>query len=287
MSLKPITDIDHVLTYVHDGAAAERFFSVLGFIVTPPSVIAAMGIVNRLVLFDDASPGTANFIELMAVGDVTKLPPRMATLLHGAEGIKSIVLATPDAVRAHAHLSSLGHVLDPPVHVRREWRLDDGTSVFPEFDVLLPVTAGLTFNACHYRTPELYRRPQWTKHPNGVTGLRAVMAVADDPVSVAATFGRVLGAAVSNEHGTLRIQGARVSLDLYTPTAFAARYGAAPDTGPHGAVLAGYRLMAPRLETLRQYARGAGIPVCETDDELFVPAHVAPGRVMAFSQPHH
>jgi hypothetical protein len=282
--MTPITDIDHVLTYVHDGAAAERFFSALGFIVTPPSVITAMGIVNRLVLFDDAAPGGANFIELMAVGDAAKLPPRMATLLHGAEGIKSLVLATPDAARAHAHLCSLGHVLDPPVRVRREWQLDDGTSVFPEFDVLLPMTAGLTFNACHYRTPELYRRPQWTKHPNGVTGLSAVMAVADDPATVAATFSRVLGVVVSNDHGIQRLQGARVALEIQTPSAFAARYGAMPDVSPHGAALAGYRLTVPRLEIVRQHARGAGISICETGDELFVPAHVAPGRVMAFCE---
>ncbi len=98
-----------------------------------------MGIVNRLILFADASDGSANFIELMSVSEAARLPPAMAALLSGDEGIKSMVLSLGDVDSARAHFVALGCPFGPPVHVRREWRLSATESVWPEFDVLLPV----------------------------------------------------------------------------------------------------------------------------------------------------
>jgi hypothetical protein len=170
--LSPVINaIDHLLTYVRDGAEAATTFSKLGFTLSPVSHIEAMGITNQMVLFAEAAPGCANFIELMSVADRARLPPPMASLLSGEERVKSMVLATPDAARCHAHLTGLGMPFAPPLHVRREWVLEGGSSVYPEFDVLLPQDAGLTFNACRYHDVDLYRRPEWTQHANTVTAM--------------------------------------------------------------------------------------------------------------------
>src|SRR5688500_9391837 len=129
MTENPVKAIDHLLTFVRDLDEAARFFDRLGFTLTPESRIEAMGIANRLILFPDASDGSANFIELMSVFDESRLPPAMAVLLSGDEGIKSMVLSLGDVEKARTHFVALGCPFGPPIHVRREWRLSDTESV--------------------------------------------------------------------------------------------------------------------------------------------------------------
>ena len=114
MTENPVEAIDHLLTFVRDLDEAARFFDRLGFTLTPESRIETMGIVNRLILFPDASDGSANFIELMSVFDEARLPPAMAMLLSGDEGIKSMVLSLGDVERARAHFIALGCPFAPP-----------------------------------------------------------------------------------------------------------------------------------------------------------------------------
>ncbi|AVO44544.1 VOC family protein [Phreatobacter cathodiphilus] len=254
-----ITAIDHLLTYVADGAAAADTFRRLGFTLSPVSRIESMGITNQMVLFQDAVPGAANFIELMSVSDPDRLPPPMVALLGGEERAKSMVLSTADAFGCHTHLAAQQLPFAAPVHVRREWKLDDGTSVHPEFDVILPATAGLTFNACRYYNVEHYRRPDWTAHPNTVTGLDAVLAVAPDPGALAARFAGILQCPVRQQDGCLVVEAGGVALDIYGPEALAARYGldaAAPAELP---AYVGYRLRARDPAVVAGFASRAGM----------------------------
>ncbi|WP_296577712.1 VOC family protein [Phreatobacter sp.] len=255
-----IAAIDHLLTYVRDGAAAADTFRRLGFTLSPVSQIESMGITNQMVLFADAAPGTANFIELMSVSDPARLPPPMAALLGGEERIKSMVLSTEDAFRCHAHLAAQGLPFAAPIHVRREWRLDDGTSVHPEFDVILPQTAGLTFNACRYHNVEHYRRPDWTTHPNGVTGLDAALVVAPDPAALADRFARILHCPVRRHDGCHIVAAGGVTLDIFAPEDLSTRYGLDMEP-PADPLYVGYRLRARDPAVLAGFARRADIPV--------------------------
>jgi catechol 2,3-dioxygenase-like lactoylglutathione lyase family enzyme len=189
----PVKAIDHLLTFVRDLDEAARFYDRLGFTLTPESRIEAMGIVNRLILFPDASEGSANFIELMSVFDTDRLPPAMAALLSGDEGIKSMVLSLGDVEGARAHFVELGCPFGPPMHVRREWRLSATESVWPEFDVLLPVDDVVTFNGCRYYNVELYRLPAWTTHRNGARAFDRIDCAAADPQTAASRLANVLG----------------------------------------------------------------------------------------------
>lgn len=195
--------IDHLLTFVPDLDAAARRFEALGFTVTPPSEITAMGITNRLVLFRDWSGNAAHFIEMMAVTDAARLPPPMARLLRGAAGIKSVVLSLTDPAAAQARFAGLGAAFGPPQHVRREWKIDATTSVWPEFDVLLPVDDVLTFNGCRYRNVELYRRAEWSSHTNGATGFDQVLCAAPDPAAAAGRLAQLLGTEAAGGSTTL------------------------------------------------------------------------------------
>lgn len=275
-----VTAIDHLLTYVGDGAAAAETFRRLGFTLSPVSRIESMGITNQMVLFEDAVPGAANFIELMSVADPARLPPPMASLLGGKERIKSMVISTGDAFRCHAHLAAQGLPFAAPVHVRREWRLDDGTSVHPEFDVILPVDAGLTFNACRYYNIEHYRRPDWTSHPNTVTALDAVLAVAPDPAALAARFARILQCPVRRHDDCHVVEAGRVTLDICAPEALSARYGQDPLGTPAEPRYVGYRLRARDPAVLAEFARRAGIPVSPGRAGFTLPAAAMFGNLV-------
>jgi catechol 2,3-dioxygenase-like lactoylglutathione lyase family enzyme len=210
MTENPVNAIDHLLTFVRDLDEAARFYDRLGFTLTPESRIDAMGIVNRLILFPEASDGAANFIELMSVFDAARLPPPMATLLSGDEGIKSMVLSLGDVEKARAHFVALGCPFGPPIHVRREWRLSATESVWPEFDVLLPVDDVVTFNGCRYYNLDLYRLPAWTAHRNGARAFDRIYCAAADPQTAASRLANILGTTAAG--GTVAHRG--VTIDV-------------------------------------------------------------------------
>lgn len=214
MTANPVLAIDHLLTFVRDLDETARFFDRLGFTLTPESRIEAMGIVNRLILFADARDGSANYIELMSVFDADRLPPPMAALLSGDEGIKSMVLSLGDVTKARDRFVALGCPFGPPVHVRREWKLSATESVWPEFDVLLPVADVVTFNGCRYHNVELYRRPAFTSHRNGARGFDRIHCAAADPSAAASRLANILGtipadAAVSLGNVTVEVRQSR------------------------------------------------------------------------------
>jgi len=265
-----IEAIDHLLTFVPELDAAARTFDALGFTVTPPSEITAMGITNRLILFRDWSGNAAHFIEMMAVTDAGRLPPPMAALLRGPAGIKSMVLSLTDPAAAQARFAAMGLPFGPPRHVRREWKIDASTSVWPEFDVLLPVDDVLAFNGCRYANVELYRRAEWSAHANGVTGFDRVLCSAADPAAAANRLALILGTeAVARDDGaSTTLGGIEVHFERH-PTA-AARYD-------------GYRLRGADLDAVRRGAETLGLlPRTGGGGTLALSAEAAFGQTLVF-----
>lgn len=245
-----IAEIDHLLTYVADLDAASAAYERLGFRLTPRSEIGAMGIANRLALFSPLTADTGNYVELMSAADRTRLPPPMAATLQGAEGVKSMVMATPDAHKARAELVANGYGFALPVHVKREWVIPGEGSVWPEFDVMLPIAAPLPFNLCRYFNLDLYLRQDWRTHPNGARHLTATFAVAPDAHATARYYETLFGAAATlGADGAWIVKTAAVELAVYDPLYFAARFGIAPPPGnaPH---YAGYRVAVASLDAL-------------------------------------
>jgi len=261
-----IAEIDHLLTYVADLDAASAAYERLGFRLTPRSEIGAMGIANRLALLSPLTPGTGNYIELMSAADRTRLPPPMATTLSGAEGVKSMVMATPDAHKAQAELVANGYGFAPPVHVKREWVIPGEGSVWPEFDVMLPIAAPLPFNLCRYFNLDLYLRQDWRTHPNGARHLTATFAVAPDAHATARYYETLFGkpASLGADNAWL-VKTAAVELAIYDPLSFAARFGVvapASETPRY----AGYRIAVDKLDALAApFARNkvAAIPTVQ------------------------
>jgi hypothetical protein len=266
-----IIAIDHLLTFVTSLDAAAQTYRRLGFTLTPASDITAMGIANRLVTFRPRTPGAASFIELMAVTEASRLPPPMKRLLSGDEGGKSMVLATSDAAMTQRALNKLGHPFAPPVHVRREWTLSPTESVYPEFDVLLPLDAPLPFNACQYRDAGVYVREAWLQHANTARHLDALIAVADDVESMRAQVSDVFNAPTTrDEAGAFAVTMGGTKLSVYNRDAFAARYGHVPSRPGYQAV----RLLVDDMAACRMCLVAAQVPFGElrTGDFVVPPA---------------
>lgn len=280
-----IADIDHLLTYVASLEAAARAYQRLGFTMTPVSDIAAMGIANRLVLMRPRNPRGASFIELMAVTDRAKLPPLMQPLLTGEEGIKSMVLLTPDAHAAHASLVARGYAFAPPAHVKREWILSPTESVWPEFDVLLPIPAPLAFNACQYRNVELYHRPAWTEHANTAQFVRAAYAIASDVAATAAYYERLFEAPARREpDGSVSVTPGLTELCIYSPQAFAATFNEPPPPLLSPACYVGYEIEVRDLASCRRVLEKTGVAHRAFGKRLIVASHAAHGNLVVFAE---
>jgi len=246
-----IDELDHLLTYVQDLDAAAQAYARLGFRPTPLSDITSMGIVNRLIPMRPRTPGAANFIELMAVRDASRLPDAMRPILSGRQGIKSMVMMSRDVAATHARLTERGYPFAPPAHIRREWAIPGEGSVWPEFDVLLPIPAPLAFNVCQYHNVELYLREDWLEHPNGAQHVLACLAVSSDPAATIGYFAKLFSREARRDaDGGHAVSPGATDLVVYDPQAFAERYGITPAQGAD-ARFAGYRVAVRSLADLR------------------------------------
>ncbi len=276
-----IAEIDHLLTYVADPAAAAALFARMGFTLSPVSRIEAMGITNYLVLMNPGHRGSANFIELMGAHDRAMLPPPMAKTLSGRQGIKSIVLHAPSAAAAHGALAGLGFDAVPPMHVRREWVIAPGQSVHPEFDVILPVDAPLVFNACQYHNVDLYLRPEWLSHDNGAIRMACVFAAADDPGAVASPLARLFDCPVREEGGALLVTPGTVDLSIMTPDVAADRFGIAAQPGTR---YLGYAVDVAGLDQLGACLRRGNVEYRATGEGALVSPETGLGNVILFRE---
>jgi Glyoxalase-like domain len=270
---KAIREIDHLLTYVRDLDAAASAFRRMGFTLSPLSRIEAMGISNHLVLMRQGIPGFANYIELMSAHDRARLPPPMAKVLSGPEGIKSMVLGTEDAAAAQQTMVKHGFAAAPPVHVKREWKIAPGQSVFPEFDVILPVDAALAFNACRYFNVDLYLRPEWLTHANGAERVGAVFAVADDADAVARRYADLFEAPVTLSADAARTTPGQLGLEVMPIETAERRFGLSVAASDEAAYL-GYSVEVASLDVLRSCLAAGKVEHRDLGDMICVdPAH--------------
>lgn len=281
--MPPIGEIDHLLTYVDDLDAAAALFRRMGFTLSPVSRIDAMGISNHLVLMRPLTAGFANFIELMASHDRSKLPPAMAAILSGEPRIKSMVLGTADAARAHAAVVAEGFETAAPVHVRREWVIGPGESVFPEFDVTLPLDNPLVFNCCRYFNVDLYLRGEWLVHPNGAQCLRSVFAVSADPDQLSLRFGRLFGDVPKPFAGGLRTSPGRVQLEIMHPDVAADRFGIEVEADAGRARYLGYGIEVSSLARLMACLNQGGVAYRRSGTAVYVDPAAGFGNMIMFT----
>jgi hypothetical protein len=251
-----IFEIDHLLTAVRDAQRAGEDFERLGFTVTPLSVIAAMGVSNRLVLLSPLTDGAANFVELMALHDSAAANAAMRRLLEGPESVRSMVMASRDAETTRSALAAEGYEPGEVHKLQRVWELPGGEKLHLAFDVLLPLPAPFAFNVCQYRTLQHYLRPRWRAHPNGAVSLVSVHCVDPQPREATGYYEKLFGKRAERESdGSLSITPGKVKLVVHMPAQFAAAFGTEP---PRPGGYAGYSIKVedPGRATALLRARG-------------------------------
>lgn len=282
-AVAPDVRLDHLLTYVPALDAAADLFTRMGFTLSPRSSIDAMGISNHLILMNPLGAGRANYLELMSPHARDRLNETMQRVLSGPAGIRSMVLATDTIERFHRRMAELGFDAPAPVHARREWKIPGEPSVFPEFDVVLPVEAPLRFNACRYYNVELYLRPEWRLHANGAKRIKTCFALADDPASLASYS--VLFGQASNQlsDGSWRFPTGEIDLVVLTPAAARQRFELERVENA-GVAYLGYEITVASLEHLRAHLVRRGVPFQQLADGVSVAPDVAFGNLLLFTE---
>lgn len=275
--------LDHLLTYVPSLDAAATLFTRMGFTLSPRSAIDAMGISNHLILMNPLGPGRANYLELMSSHDRDKLAPTMQRVLSGAAGTRSMVLAADAIGKFHRRMGELGFVAPEPVHARREWKIPGEPSVFPEFEVILPVEAPLRFNACRYYNVELYLRAQWRIHANGAKRIATCFAIADDPASLA-SYATLFGQPAQRlAEGGWRFPTGEIDLQVLTPAGAQRRFNLDVLPGARPAYL-GYEIEVASLDRLRAHLKANDIAFQSVNDGVSVSPEIAFGNLIWFTE---
>jgi hypothetical protein len=142
---------------------------------------------------------------------------------------------------------------------------------------------------CEHLTPELIRKPEYLRHPNGTTGVAGLVGVVDDVDRAERTQRRLLGdGAVRRDADglTLTVPSGQ-AIELLTPRAFERRFGGAwPDMARVRSVLPVLRLAVRDLAQTQRHFESAQVPYQRTPGALRVgPEHTC-GVLMQF-EPRH
>lgn len=177
--------LDHVSHFVPDLDAAASVMQALGFAVTPLSVQrvggSPAGASNRCVMLEEG------YIELLTPTHDSPVAHRMRSRMQKFIGVHLACFGTPDAEGEHARLAAHGFEPQPLVHLQRD---------AVRFKVVRPAPDSMPEGRVQYvqqLTPEEIWREEHLRHSNGVLGLTAVYACAEDVSATAARWARFTG----------------------------------------------------------------------------------------------
>jgi hypothetical protein len=254
-----IRGLDHVVHCVRDLDAAGATYQRLGFQV---------GVVNRHPW------GTWNrviqipgfFIELLAVGEPDKItPPQPRHISFGAfnrdwiarngEGLSCLVLETDNA-RTAAQAFRASAVGDyEPFHFSRQGRRPDGTAVTVAFTLAFAADPGspdVCFFVCEQHFPENFWNPAFQVHPNGATGVRGIILVAENPSDHHGFLGSFAGRREMRATSLgVVIETSRGDITVMEPAVFSKVFGFSPAVPGTGMRLAGLRIAVADLAQTR------------------------------------
>src|SRR5262245_44705243 len=264
--------LDHVAHFVPDLGKAARFAESVGFVVTPESAHRAQGAPagtsNRCIMLEEG------YIEILAPTLDTPNARRVRSRMALYDGVHLACFGTPEAEAEQRRLTE--HGFDPEPLVSLERTLGERRTV--RFKVLYVPAAKMPEGRIQYvqqLTPEVIWDVPSLAHTNGITGLRAVYVVADDPAQVAARWARFAGLLPRPEGNLVRLDCARGQVFVATRQHLVSILG----TAPPAPGLAGYRLGCRHPEAFARRCMGLGLAVRQPAEGLALPLPAALGRV--------
>jgi hypothetical protein len=251
-----IAGIDHIIIAVRDLEAARLGWQRLGFTLTPRGRHIGQGTANYCIMFG------RDYLELLGFVERDEHAHRLENFLAQREGPMSVAFAPEyDAEATAAALTVRGLHPSAPRALGRALELPEG-AVTPRFSLLnLPPaeTPALDCFICGHLTPELVRRPPWLDHPNGVTGIKAVHLVADDPAALVPAYRQLFG----DDRVAMTLRG--VEIDTGRNTLVFTRPALSSTDIPPPTITALELSVADRAATAA-YLKGAGIAFMELPD---------------------
>jgi catechol 2,3-dioxygenase-like lactoylglutathione lyase family enzyme len=258
--------IDHLVLAVHDLAAAQDWYTRLGFTLTPKA-LHPFGTANSLVQLQ------GNFLELLMVADrgVIKSPAPgnfsfarfNERFLQAREGMSMLVFVSDDARRDQAAFAESGLQTYAPFDFSRLAKLPDGSEVTVGFslafvtDTRMPQAA---FFVCQQHAPQYFWKAEYQRHPNGAQTVAEIVMVAAEPASLAEHYAKLQpDGTVVHDGAGLSVSTSRGAITVLDPDAYAARFDERPP-GPVTPHFAAYRIAVRDLALAEALLREGSVP---------------------------
>lgn len=282
--MEPITGIDHVIVGVRDLEAACDKWRRLGFTLSPRGRHIDQPTGNYCVMFP------SDYIELLGIVDTGASTHRLDSFLACREGLMGVAFAPAgSAEEAKAMLEDRGLHPSKPCPLARQIELPEGVAALRFTLVSLPAeeTPGLDCFVCAHLTPELMRREEWLRHPNGAIGIEAVHILVESTAPLLPAYDRFFGIVqVTTTDAVAAVHVGRHRLVFSTPDDFQTMHPAldlARDFLLPGIVA--LEISVERREATAAYLAGHHIAFTEMPDgSLAVAAQQANGAILIFSQ---
>ncbi|HZT89435.1 MAG TPA: VOC family protein [Stellaceae bacterium] len=277
-----IAGLDHVIVAVRDLEAARRGWERLGFTTTPRGRHVGPASANYCIMFPE------DYIELLAPAPDGDRPERLAAFLRHREGLMAAAFApSGNAAQARAALLAAGVHPNEPQALGRHIDLPEGAATARFSLLTLPAeeTPGLDCFICGHLTPELVRRPDWLRHPNGAGGVRGLYVLVADTATLLPAYDRLLGlhqVTTTDAVASVRIGNHRIV--FLTPDDFLTMHPGLdldPDL-PLPAIVA-LELRVAQIEETAAYLDRAGVSVLNLGGGIAVPPREANGAYLFFT----
>lgn len=179
--------IDHVVIVVGDLESAAQDYRKLGFLPTPKGR-HTMGSENHCVMF------ASDYFELLGFPPGARAAQALLDFARRGSGLAAVVLRTSDAQAMRDELNADGISASDIRDFSRPVDLDGEVvqARFRTVDMPASLTPGLHMFACQHYTREATWRRGYCEHPNGVTGLKDVILISDQPERDMAQYTRLL-----------------------------------------------------------------------------------------------
>jgi catechol 2,3-dioxygenase-like lactoylglutathione lyase family enzyme len=293
MMRSAIAGIDHVIVGVRSLEEARSRWRRLGFAVSPRGRHIGQSTANYCIMF------AADYIELLGVADpLPRQPPAAAAIgmlgleafLTAREGLMAAAFA-PSGTAEAARTILLRQGLHPsePRPLERQIELAEGVAT-PRFSlVALPPqeTPGLDSFLCEQLTPELLRRPEWLRHPNGAVGLAGLYVLVESTAPLLGAYDRLFGIPdVTTTDAVVAVRAGRHRIVFSTPDDFETMHPALDFDRdfPLPGIAALELDVAHAADTADFLARQRIAFTPLPDGSLAVPAREATGAVLFFTQ---
>ncbi|WP_293865891.1 VOC family protein [uncultured Alsobacter sp.] len=281
--------LDHLVIAVHDLDAAGKLYEAMGFLVGARNR-HPWGTENRIVQM----PGV--FLELITLGAGAAIEPHapgrfsfgafVRDSLARREGIALTVLESDDSGADRDRFAAAGIGDFAPFFFERQALRPDGTSVRVAFSLAFAqdrLAPEVGFFVCQQHEPQNFWNPAFQRHPNGASGVAAVLMVSENPAAHAEFLSAFSGERelVSNSAG-VAVPLPRGRIEVMTGAAASWVLGAPVGEEPPRFV--GFSVAGTDVAAMESRLAAARIPCRPGPWGLVVPAEAAMGTALVFAR---